>query len=201
MQPGESLMKLIVGLGNPGIQYEGTRHNIGRVLVESIGKDLHVAFSKKRRLNAEVAESSWDQTPFLLAFPEVFMNVSGQAIQLLAAHYGIQPETDLLIVIDEFALPFGRLRLRPRGQDAGHNGLKSIDQVLGHQNYARLRLGIGLPADGEIRQEVPLEEYVLNSFEEKERKALPAMLQKGREACRLWLTRPIEEAMNTVNAL
>lgn len=191
-------MKLIVGLGNPGIQYEGTRHNIGRVLVESIGEDLHVAFSKQRRLNAEVAEGFWDETPFLLAFPEVFMNVSGKAIQLLVAHYGIQPEIDLLVVIDEFALPFGRLRLRPRGQDAGHNGLKSVDQVLGHQNYARLRLGIGLPAGGEIQQ--ALEAYVLDSFKAEERKALPAILKKGREACRLWLTRPIEEVMNNVNS-
>ena len=136
-------MKLIVGLGNPGAKYASTRDNIGRQLIESLARKQRVSFSKKKALQASVVEMDWEGRPVVLAYPETFMNVSGETISSLTQHFSINPQSHLLIAVDDFALPFAKLRLRSRGSDGGHNGLKSITQILGSSYYAMLRLVIG----------------------------------------------------------
>ena len=190
-------MKLIVGLGNPGDTYAHTRHNAGRLLVEYIAARESARFFKKKATPAFLAQTEWDKEEVLLAVPATFMNLSGEAVAPLLAHFKINPKKDLLAVVDDAALPFGRLRLRSRGSDGGHNGLKSIQQVIGSSDYARLRIGIAPGEDSEIS----LEEYVLSGFNAREKKVLPEILQKGYEACCLWATRPMAAAMNVINPL
>ena len=194
-------MKLIVGLGNPGSKYAITRHNAGRLLVENLASHIHLKLSKEHALHASVATQELNGETWVLAFPEIFMNVSGKAVRKLIFHYDLDPKKDLLIVVDEVALPFGKIRLRSRGSDGGHNGLKSIHDALQTPDYARLRLGIGQPDAAENQpSEMPLEAYVLESFGRKEQKLLPSLFDRGRQACQLWVERPIEDAMNVVNS-
>lgn len=185
-------MKLIVGLGNPGDRYSDTRHNAGRRLVEFAAKRQGVSFSKKKAFEASFVTLDWEGQPVTLAYPETFMNVSGKAVFALVRHFEIDPRKNLLIVVDDIALPLGRLRLRARGSDGGHNGLKSIQEVLGEE-YPRLRLGIGCETTGEV------EDYVLSPFRPAEKKILKEVLEKGYEACRLWVSQPFSAAMNVVN--
>ncbi len=192
-------MKLIVGLGNPGDRYQGTRHNAGRLLVEFIARHYQLSFSKKKKLEVSVAFLEWEGVPVTLAYPETFMNLSGESVKRLVEHFGIPFRKDLLVVVDDFALPFGRLRLRSKGRDGGHKGLRSIHEALGSTGYPRLRLGIGdEPSLGHSPQEM-LEDYVLSFFSVQEKEELEIFLQRGVEACRLWVTCPIEQAMNSVN--
>ena len=189
-------MKLIVGLGNPGTQYAKTRHNAGRVLVETIARRQKLQFSEKKSLFAGVASFDWEGVPVVLSYPTTYMNESGKAVACLLAHFGVKSGQDLLVVVDDAALPFGKLRLRKKGSDGGHNGLKSIEQVLAVSDYPRLRIGIG---PFEETAAAPFEEYVLSAWTPGEKKALPDVLEKAGEACRLWVTQPIEAAMNAVN--
>jgi PTH1 family peptidyl-tRNA hydrolase len=191
--------KLIVGLGNPGDAYAETRHNAGRRLIEFIVSRHSIRFSKKTKLNAFVVSFSWEGHEVVLAYPDLFMNLSGAGVRKLVEHFSIVPGKNLLIAVDDVALPFGSLRLRSRGSDGGHNGLKSVNAELQNSGYARLRLGVG-------RQEkkdellMPLEEYVLSPFSKTEKKQIPAFLERGYEACRLWISQTIDKAMNNVNS-
>ena len=188
-------MKLIIGLGNLGSKYAVTRHNAGRSLVEYIARQFHLKFSKKSRLGASMASWEWEGCPVTLAYPETFMNVSGEAVGGLVRFFKCDPERDLLVVVDDTALPFGGMRLRPRGSDGGHNGLKSVTQHLGSSNYARLRLGIGMGL-----AVMSLESYVLSPFSTEECEIFPCFLARGLEACQLWIGRSTEDAMNAVNS-
>lgn len=185
-------MKLIVGLGNPG-NYAGTRHNIGRELVEYAAQSQKVSFKKEKTLKSFVAEG----LGVFFAYPDSFMNVSGDPVSRLVTHYQIQPEKDLLVVVDDVALPFGKFRLREKGSDGGHNGLTSVQQALNTVNYPRLRIGVG---PKEPASKILLEEYVLESFLPAEKKEIPALLSRGLQALNLWLTEPAAKAMNAVNA-
>ncbi len=187
-------MKCIVGLGNPGSKYAATRHNAGRRAAEEIARMLGAKFSKKPGFS--YAPVKWAGEEVVLAYPESFMNVSGEPVAAAVKHFELKPEKDLLILVDEAALPFGRLRLRGKGSDGGHNGLKSIEAALGTPEYARLRIGVGSP---ELAAGIPLEEYVLACFSRAEEKLLPRILHQVQEACQAWLTLPIQSAMNAVN--
>lgn len=195
-------MKLIVGLGNPGSKYSETRHNAGSLVVERIARENSLRFSGKSKLKASFA--IWRKLPeeVVLAYPEVFMNVSGESVKALVDHFGVIPDKDLLVVVDDVALPFGLLRLRAKGSSGGHNGLKSVELFLGSSNYARLRVGIG-PEDakntGRPQGSIPLEEFVLMPFTAIERKLLPDFLDRTVQACQEWLEKPIADAMNVVN--
>ena len=188
-------MKLIIGLGNPGEAYANTRHNAGRRLMEFVASYYGLKFLKKRKLRASLASFEWEKTPVTFAYPETFMNLSGEAVLALVRSFSLDWKKDLLIVVDDSALPFGRLRLRSRGSDGGHNGLKSICQHLGGSDYARLRMGIDSPS-----KNIPLEEYVLSPFDSDEKKELRDFLEKGLEASKCWALNPIHQAMNIVNA-
>lgn len=188
-------MKLIVGLGNPGTKYEDTRHNAGRMLVEKIaGKYFKGKWMFLARAKAGLLEGSWEGERVTLVRPESFMNLSGETVKNLVQSLQLEL-SDILVLVDDTSLPFGTLRIRPSGSEGGHNGLRSIHASVGSENYPRLRIGISACPPG-----VPLEEYVLDSFTSSERKLMPEVLEKGAEACRLWLTQPFERVMSAVNA-
>ncbi|MBU9888868.1 MAG: aminoacyl-tRNA hydrolase [Candidatus Omnitrophica bacterium] len=195
-------MKLIVGLGNPGVEYLRTRHNIGRRLIERVVANNKTALSNKRSLKALVAQVTWAGETVHLACPLSYMNLSGMSVKALRDGLGIRSLKDLLIVVDDFALPFGRLRLRGSGSGGGHNGLFSIEEALGSRDYPRLRMGIGLRE--QLANEAPEtgtwhRDFVLSDFTREEEDLMESFLKRGEEACRLWMSEPLATSMNRVN--
>lgn len=197
-------MKLIVGLGNPGDEYAGTRHNIGRRLLEFVAARQNAKFALKKSQKAAATLTSWNSRSVCLAYPLTYMNLSGEAVAALVKHCKIEAAKDLLIAVDDVALPFGRLRLRNEGSSGGHNGLASIEEHLRSREYSRLRIGIGPcskdPLAGSVRPGEPLRDYVLSAFHSAEEKKMASFLERGAEACLAWLTEPLAKAMSRVNA-
>lgn len=186
-------MKLIVGLGNPGREYVGTRHNVGFALIDALASAHGIAVDQ-RLARARVGRGSIAGEPVLLAKPQTFMNLSGEAVAALARRERVSLE-DLLVVVDDVHLAPGRLRLRARGSSGGHNGLKSIAGALATQEWARLRLGVGeAPPGNQI-------DWVLSRFSPAERKIIDEMLIAALGAVEVWLTEGIETAMNRFNNL
>ena len=168
---------------------------MGRRVVETLGKIFKTRWRENTNLRAHLAEINSEGDSFLLALPTSFMNESGPVVGGLVSHFKIHFQSDLLVVVDDIALPLGRPRLRASGQDGGHQGLRSIEKALGTQNYARLRVGIAPPTP----LEKALEEFVLQPFEAKEEKGLEKILERAAKSCRLWLTGPFERAMDYTN--
>jgi len=187
-------MRLIVGLGNPGKEYRETRHNVGfRVVDEIAGRhDLALAMAPSQVPDAFLAKK-YGPEPWLVAKPLTFMNRSGDAVAALSHYYDIAP-TDLLVVVDEVALPFGRLRARARGSAGGHNGLKSVIERLGTTEFPRLRLGVGR---GDSRRD--LADHVLSKFEADELAALEEFITRAADAAEMFAADGIEKVMNTYN--
>ena len=188
-------MKLIVGLGNPGREYRDTRHNVGFLVIDEIARrhQLTLAMAPSQVPETFVAKQ-FGAEPMLIAKPLTFMNRSGDAVGALARYYDIAP-SDLLVVVDEAALPFGRLRARARGSAGGHNGLKSISARLGTTEFARLRLGVGR---GDLRSD--LADHVLSKFEPGETAALDEFIARAADAAEMFAATDILEVMNTYNA-
>ncbi len=182
---------LIVGLGNIGDKYAETRHNIGFKILDALAEASNITFKDKRY--GFVTEFKYKSRIFVLLKPNTFMNLSG-----LAVNYWLKKEKitieNCLILVDDLALPFGKLRLRPKGGDAGHNGLANIQQVLGHSNYARLRFGIGsdFPKGLQI-------DYVLGEWGSEERKELPEKIEKAIEIVKSFGTIGLQYTMNQFN--
>ena len=164
---------LIVGLGNIGSEYENTRHNIGFRVLDALAKASNLIFSDGRY--GATCEMKIKGRTLVLLKPSTYMNLSGNAVRFWLQKENISIE-NLLVVVDDLALPFGTLRLKPRGSDAGHNGLKHIQQILGTDNYARLRFGIGndFPRGGQVN-------FVLGSFPPEEEKILPEKFERAGE--------------------
>lgn len=165
------LMKhLIVGLGNIGPEYADTRHNIGFMVADELAKQAHVSFFNMR--HAYYTELSHKGRKIHLIKPTTFMNLSGKAVNYWMNELKI-PAEQVLVVVDDIALPLGTLRLKPKGSAAGHNGLKNIELVIGHSNYARLRFGVGdnFPKGRQV-------DYVLSGFDEDELPGLPALIDR-----------------------
>ena len=180
-------MKLIAGLGNPGEKYLFTRHNIGWLSVE------HIAINNNLDNCSEKFHSQfWKWNDVILIRPLTFMNNSGLAISEAVNFYKINLE-DILIIYDDMALPFGKLRLRAKGSAGGHNGLKSIIGALGDLNFPRLRVGIGK------NNNVDMINYVLGNFNESEREELPEIFDKVYNSVDLWLHNDIQRAMTFIN--
>jgi PTH1 family peptidyl-tRNA hydrolase len=189
-------MKVIVGLGNPGKQYAGTRHNVGFAVVDALAKGgvpaQRVAGGPFRgRFQAQVAELTDAGLGLLLVKPETFMNLSGQAVRQVVDFYKL-PAADLLVVCDDFALPLGKLRVRAKGTHGGHNGLRSIQEHLGTTEYARLRVGVGGPKDDAI-------DHVLGRFRPGERPAIEDAVLQAAQAVIVWAHRGVEACMNRFN--
>jgi PTH1 family peptidyl-tRNA hydrolase len=199
-------MKLIVGLGNPGRQYVGTRHNIGFEVVDALARKLGLiaapqyfeVLARTRfdglTLDASVPLPSGSSEKLLLLKPITFMNLSGKAVQAAMAFYQVAP-ADAMIVLDDLALPCGKLRLRSGGSSGGHNGLKDIERALGTTQYPRLRLGIDAPPP-----RIPGKDYVLGRFTDEQRQRLDPAIDRAADALRLWMERGINAAMNQFNA-
>jgi PTH1 family peptidyl-tRNA hydrolase len=182
---------LIVGLGNIGPEYHQTRHNIGFMVVDALAKEAGISFADKRYGFTTTLMVKGRQ--LILLKPSTYMNLSGNAVRYYMQKENIPPE-QLLVVVDDIALPFGTLRMKPKGSDAGHNGLKHIAQILGTQEYARLRFGIGneFPRGGQI-------DYVLGHFDEAETTALPERLKLAGEMVKSFCLAGIEITMNQYN--
>jgi PTH1 family peptidyl-tRNA hydrolase len=185
---------LIVGLGNPGREYENTRHNVGFMAITAIAEACGITGKNEGKFNAMVGTGQFADHPVLLAQPLTFMNLSGQAVGSLMRYYKIPPER-LLVIYDDAALPFGKIRVRPEGSSGGQKGVQSIIQTLGgNQTFARVRVGIGAPEG-----QKPLHAHVLSPFFPEEQEHLKALLFEITAACRMILTRGIEPAMNRYN--
>ena len=185
-------MKLVVGLGNPGGQYSETRHNIGWMALDRIADRAGRAGRGRQRDASEVLELRWKGMDLILAKPLTFMNDSGIAVRKLMARNHV-PLVDVLVVADDFALPFGKLRFREAGSHGGHNGLRSIIEELGTEKFSRLRVGIGEPGRGAI-------DHVLSRFAADERACLPILLDATAEAVEAWAREGTSRAANRFNA-
>ena len=187
-------MKLIVGLGNPGREYRDTRHNVGFMVADEIVRrhNLTLAIAPSQIPEAMIAKK-FGADGLLVAKPLTFMNNSGDAVSALARYYDISIG-DLLVVVDEVALPFGRLRARARGSAGGHNGLKSVIARLGTTEFARLRLGVGR---GDARRD--LADHVLSKFEADEQSALGEFITRAADAAEMFAAEGIEKVMSTYN--
>lgn len=192
-------LKLIVGLGNPGKEYEATRHNIGFRVVDRIASEAGVPVRKKS-CSSRWAEIRRAQGSFVVAKPLTFMNRSGEAVAALVRKFGIQPSGGLLVIVDDADLPFGRFRIRPSGSSGGHKGLESILRDLDTSAFNRFRIGVGRPGRaGEAAGEEGLRDYVLDPFSEDEQIVLPELLKTAAEASLLWMDQGATAAMNKFN--
>src|SRR5688572_2339281 len=199
-----SLMKLVVGLGNPGKEYAGTRHNVGWEVVDHLAAKLgwigspadfdRQARTKFEGLALDGPLGSGSSEKLLLLKPTTYMNLSGRSVQAAMAFYQLGP-ADVMVVLDDLALPAGKIRLRASGSDGGHNGLKDIQRALGTNQYPRLRLGIDPPP-----QFVPGRDYVLGKFSEAQREPVRQAIARACDAIVTWAGAGIEKAMNVYNA-
>lgn len=182
---------LIVGLGNIGSEYAATRHNIGFMTLDAFAEASNVSFATERY--GDVARMRLKNKQLVLLKPSTYMNLSGNAVRYWLQKEGI-PEERLLVVVDDIALPFGAIRIKERGSDAGHNGLKHIAQMLGNANYARLRFGIGgdFPRGAQV-------DYVLGRFPAEEQAELPARVEVACEAIREYVLAGPQAAMCKFN--
>lgn len=186
-------MKLIVGLGNPGRKYQGTRHNIGfEVIVELMSR--HQVGRPRSKFNAEIAEVAIGEQKTLLMSPLTFMNLSGQSIKAAFDFYKLKLE-DVLVICDDWALPVGRLRIRPSGSAGGQKGLADTIQRLGSDNFSRLRIGIGSPPP-----EWDAVDYVLGQFDELEKPEVRSVIERASRASETWVRNGVQMAMNQFNA-
>jgi peptidyl-tRNA hydrolase, PTH1 family len=191
-------VRLIVGLGNPGIEYQFTPHNAGFLAVDRIADDCGVTVSN-RRGRALTARARLAGQEVLLVKPETYMNLSGLSVAALVQELEISPE-DIIVLYDELALPLGTIRIRERGSANGHNGVKSISGVLGTEEWLRIRIGVGKPAlaDGrEIR--AGGRDYLLSPLRKQELTVLDEVLDRVKEAVEVVLTDGVGAAMNRFN--
>ena len=182
---------LVTGLGNIGDEYHETRHNIGFTILDALTAASNIRFNVRRY--GSTAEYQYKARKFILLKPSTYVNLSGKAVQYWLQKESI-PVENLLVIVDDLSLPFGTARLRSKGSDGGHNGLSSIIEVLGHQNFARLRFGIG----GDFRYGMQID-YVLGKWTSEEKKALPEKIELCHEIIRGFGTIGIERTMNQYN--
>jgi peptidyl-tRNA hydrolase, PTH1 family len=186
-------VKLIVGLGNPGIEYQFTPHNLGFLAVDRIAEQCGVRVNS-RNCRAQTARTRIGNEDVVLAKPETYMNLSGQSVRELVREYQAQPEVDLVLLYDELDLPFGTLRIRQRGRSAGHNGVESVIGALGTQEFLRVRMGVGPDypvGDGA--------KYVLSQFKKAQYPVVDQVLDTAAEAVRVILGGGVHAAMNQFN--
>lgn len=186
-------MKLIVGLGNPGREYENTRHNIGRLALHELTRKLGVKLKFQGKFKK--AQSEYLGLPVTLAETGSYINISGPVIVQMMRQMGTESPSDLLVLVDDIHLPLGRIRFRPRGSSGGHNGLTSIIESLASQSFARIRIGIGKPE----KEEKDWKDYVLEPFLISEKKQLGTVLERVIDCALAWLCDPPEKVMQRFN--
>lgn len=201
-----TVMKILIGLGNPGRDYVGTRHNIGFDLVEQIASRLGWIANPEKfntaaktkfdalALDGIVSLASGGSEKLLLVKPMTYMNLSGRSVQAAMSFYQLTP-ADVLIALDDIALPCGKIRIRAGGSSGGHNGLKDIERALGTSQYPRLRIGVDAPPP-----RVPQKDYVLGKFTPDQRISVDSALGRAAGAVLTWMDKGVEPAMNQFNA-
>ncbi|MFO7656956.1 MAG: aminoacyl-tRNA hydrolase [Bacteroidales bacterium] len=182
---------LIAGLGNIGIEYHNTRHNIGFKILDALAAASNISFSVLRY--GALAEYKYRGKTLILLKPSTYMNLSGRAVNYWLNKEKINIE-NMLVLVDDVAMPFGKLRLRLRGSDGGHNGLLNINQVLGHQNYARLRFGIG--SEFEFGNQI---DYVLGEWTSEQEKMIPERIKTAIDIIHSYVSNGRERTMNLYN--
>jgi peptidyl-tRNA hydrolase, PTH1 family len=189
-------LHLIVGLGNPGAEYAGTRHNAGFLVVEESARRASARWNFEKKFDARVAKRELFGQKVLLAEPQTFMNSSGEAVSALLNFYHI-PASHLLVIADDADLPFGEIRLRSKGSSGGHHGLESIEQHIGSRDYSRLKVGIGRKREGQRE----ITNFVLGKFSSAEAKLLEKIMQRATDQVESWVVDGIEKAMNRFNGV
>ncbi len=183
-------MKVVVGLGNPGSKYHGTRHNVGFAVIDLLAQ-APSAGKFARRFEGDVAELVEDGEKVLVVKPQTFMNLSGRCVRQVLDFYKV-PVENLLVVCDDMSLPLGKLRIRSQGTHGGHNGLRDIQSHLGTTEYARLRIGVDAPQDDAV-------DHVLGKFRPSERAQIEDALALSLQAVVVWLHQGTTTAMNRFN--
>ncbi|MET9485910.1 MULTISPECIES: aminoacyl-tRNA hydrolase [unclassified Nocardia] len=184
---------LVVGLGNPGPEYERTRHNVGFMVADVLAERVGGRFTVHKKSGADLLEARLDGRKVLIAKPRSFMNLSGRPVAALAKFFSVPP-TEVIAVHDELDLPFGVIRLKQGGGEGGHNGLRSMSQALTTKDYLRVRFGIGRPPG---RQDPA--DYVLKPFSAPERKEVPVIVEQAADAVELLLRVGLETAQNQLH--
>ncbi|MGZ3337957.1 MAG: aminoacyl-tRNA hydrolase [Isosphaeraceae bacterium] len=184
-------MKLVVGLGNPGTKYQGTRHNVGFELIDRLASGGRGA-NFTRKFDGQMAETEIDFRRVLLLKPETFMNLSGRSVGQAVRFFKLEPH-EILAVCDDLSLPVGKIRIRPGGSDGGQKGLRDIAAHLGTDQFPRLRIGIGDQGGSDAV------DYVLSRFRGPERAAIDDSLILASQAVAVWVTQGIDPAMNRFN--
>ncbi|MFC4713853.1 aminoacyl-tRNA hydrolase [Planococcus dechangensis] len=185
-------MKMIIGLGNPGKTYEKTRHNIGFQVIDRLANEWNAPLTQSK-FKGMYGVVHRPEGKVMLVKPLTYMNLSGECIGPLMDYYNVDIE-DIVVIYDDLDLPTGQLRLRQKGSAGGHNGIKSLIQHLGTQQFNRMRIGISRPPVG---MKVP--DYVLARFGEQEQPLMADAVSKSAEACNYWLSKPFVEVMNEYN--
>ncbi len=188
----ETSVKLIIGLGNPGSKYEKTRHNVGFRVIDELSDRLNIPLDKQK-FNGIFGSGMIGSEKVFLLKPLTYMNLSGESVRPLMDYYNIEVE-EIAVIYDDLDLPAGKIRLRAKGSGGGHNGMKSIIQHLGTQEFNRIRIGIDRPKNG-----MPIVNYVLGTFTEEEAPLVDEAVRRSAEACESWLSQPFTEVMNTFN--
>ncbi|MFD3431048.1 aminoacyl-tRNA hydrolase [Nocardia fluminea] len=184
---------LVVGLGNPGPEYERTRHNVGFLVADVLAERVGGRFAVHKKSGADLLQARLDGRQILIAKPRTYMNLSGRPVAVLAKFFSV-PVDQVIVVHDELDLPFGTLKLKQGGGEGGHNGLRSISQALTTKEYLRTRIGIGRPPG---RQDPA--DYVLKPFAAPERKEVPVIVEQAADAVELLLKVGLEAAQNNLH--
>ncbi len=185
---------LIIGLGNPGSQYQDTRHNVGFSIAQMFASKQKMQFKHVSHLCGEMASTHIDNKKVLILLPTTFMNLSGDAVRRCVDYYKVALD-HLIVICDDVALPLGVIRMRTKGSCGGHNGLKSIETHLNTEHYARLRVGVGEP------QKEVLSDYVLGRFSQEENKIIEEAAVRAIHVLELWMSSGIASAMQTANSI
>lgn len=190
-------MKIIVGLGNPGKEYEKSRHNAGWMVLDELQKNLEAEpFQEEKKFKALMSSAAYKGEKLVLVKPLTFMNLSGEAVQSVTTFYKVQPE-DIFCIYDDLDTPFGSIKIRMKGGPGTHNGMKSIVQNLG-ENFPRLRIGIESRGFTSAKEQ-DTTSFVLSKFNKDEQPTIKNIVKKAAEAVKTWLTEGIDEAMNQFN--
>ena len=185
-------MKLVIGLGNPGVQYERTRHNLGFMVLDRMAARNSIAVDTKKK-KSMIRRFRYKKERVMLLKPQTFVNLSGEAVLYMASFLRIMPE-NIVVVCDYVNLPLGQIRIRKYGSSGGHNGIKSLIQFLKSDNFPRIRIGVGQPEPG-----VKLEEYVLQRFSSEELEEMDPAIDEACDAIEMIIDNKTDEAMNRFN--
>lgn len=186
-------MYIIVGLGNPGKDYQNTRHNIGFDVIDALAETVGISVAEKKH-KALIGKGVIDGQKVILVKPQTYMNLSGESVRDVIDYYKIDEEQEMIVVSDDISLDVGMLRVRKKGSAGGHNGLKNIIQHLGHDTFMRIKMGVGEKPKG-----YDLADYVLGHFTREERKVMDEAAKTATEAIRMMIAGDVDRAMNAFN--